>query len=46
MTRQQWQKVHGLTDEEMERVALIKQMFNASEIFVTDKSERSGLWMN
>lgn len=42
MTKQEWQSKHGLTDEDMEKVALLRELFKASEIKVVNKGGKRG----
>ena len=40
MTMKEWQAKHGLDDETMRKIVLIKKIFNATKITVTDLTEK------
>jgi len=49
MNRIQWQSLHGLSDSEMEKIALIRKIFNAQSINIVHKSQsinKGSLTMN
>ena len=39
MTRKEWQERHGLTDEDMKDIVLVREKFKADEIVVLKKGE-------
>ncbi len=39
MNRTQWQSLHGLSDSEMEKISLIRKIFNAQSINIIPKSQ-------